>query len=219
MSQIHHSNLDEPIYSKVKTMILSNKLKPGEKIIQEKLAAELGVSRTPLKSALQKLEFELLVENIPRKGIYVKKMDLYEILEIFDVREGIDAVASRLAASRGNPIIAKELGKLFEPFIGMKENIPADLYRKADEKFHFKLISYSGNKLLGQLFSMHNISRKAFQVGLLRSPEETMKEHLEIIEFIRQNDPNKASIAAAMHIRKSRDLIVELIKEKKNIQL
>ena len=217
MEHISYSNLSKPIYDKIKSMILSNELKPGQKIIQEKLAAELGVSRTPLNKALHMLEFELLVESIPRKGMFVKKIDLTEMLDVFDCRAGIDAVAARIAASKCDPAIAIKLKHIFEPFIGI-EKIPLNSYKIADEKFHKELINSAGNKILSRLFSMDNLSRKAFQLGLVRPPEKTLKDHLKIIDAISKNDPNKAANAAAMHIQKSRNLIATLIKERKDLQ-
>ena len=216
MDQISHSNLSKPVYDKIKAMILSNELKPGQKIIQEKLASDLGVSRTPLNKALQMLEFELLLESIPRKGMYVKKVDLNEMLDVFDCREGIDAVAARLAASKRDPDIAVRLKKIFEPFIGMKGNIPLNSYKIADQKFHKELINSAGNKILSRFFSMDNFSQKVFQLGLVRPPEETLKDHLKIIEAISNNEPRKAAIAAAMHVQKSRNLIEAYIRERKD---
>lgn len=218
MEHISYSNLSKPIYDKIKSMILSNELKPGQKIIQEKLASELGVSRTPLNKALQMLEFELLIESIPRKGMFVKKIDLNEMLDVFDCRAGIDAVAARIAASKCDPAIAIKLKQIFAPFIGMKGKIPPDSYKSADEKFHKELINSAGNKILSRLFSMDNLSRKAFQLGLVRPPEKTIIDHLKIIDAISKNDPNKAANAAAMHIQKSRNLIATLIKERKDLQ-
>lgn len=218
MNQINHSTLSKPIYDKIKSMILNNELKPGQKIVQEKLAIELGVSRTPLNKALNMLEFEMLVESIPRKGMYIKKIELNEMLDIFDCREGLDAVAARLAASKKDPSIAKKLKNIFSPFISKKEEkIPMMAYRIADQKFHNELISAAQNKVLSKLFFITDLSRKIIQMGLVRLPEETLNEHLKIIEAIGKNEPEIAAYEAAMHIRKSRELIAAAIKEKNTI--
>ena len=206
MPQIYHSTLIKPIYDKVKSMILNNELKPGQKIIQEKIASELGVSRTPLNKALQMLEFEMLLESIPRKGIYVKKISLDEMLDVFDCREGIEAVAARLVTLKNDPSIALKLKKIFEPFIGEKEIRPAP-YRSADMKFHIELINLADNQYLSRIYFFDNLSSRIIQMGLVRPPEETLNEHLNIIEAIRKSDPELAAREALMHIRKSRDLI------------
>jgi DNA-binding GntR family transcriptional regulator len=219
MNQINHSDLSRPVYDKIKSMILSNELHPGQKIIQEKLASELGVSRTPLNKALQLLEFEMLVESIPRKGVYVKEINIEEMLEVFDCREGLEAVAARLAASKNDPSIAINLKKIFAPFISNKKSISSDKYRLADEKFHYELIKSSGNQLLRRLYRFDNLSDKIIHMGLVRPPEETLNEHLKIIEAIGKNEPELAVYEVIKHIRKSRELIAAALLEKNKITI
>lgn len=210
MPQIYHSTLIKPIYDKVKSMILNNELEPGQKIIQEKIARELGVSRTPLNKALQMLEFEMLLESIPRKGIYVKKISLKEMLDVFDCREGLEAVAARLVTLKHDSQTAIKLRKIFEPFIGEKEIKPA-AYRTADMKFHTEMINLAENQYLSRMYFFDNLSSRINQMGLVRPPEETLNEHLNIIDAIRKNEPELAAKEALMHIRKSRDLIAATI--------
>jgi len=219
MNQINHSDLSKPVYDKLKAMILSNELQSGQKIIQEKLASELGVSRTPLNKALQLLEFENLVESIPRRGVYVKEIDMNEMLEVFDCREGLEAVAARLAAGKQDPSIGIKLKKIFAPFITKKEKISSDKYRLADELFHYELINSSGNQLLRRLYRFDNMSDKIIHMGLVRPPEETLNEHLKIIEAICRNEPEIAANEAIKHIRKSRELIAAALLEKKKITI
>ena len=77
---IQHNNLSRPVYERLKGMIANGMLSPGQKLIQEKLATEFGVSRTPLLKALQSLEHEMLVESIPRRGIYVRQISMQEMI-------------------------------------------------------------------------------------------------------------------------------------------
>jgi DNA-binding GntR family transcriptional regulator len=212
-SQINHSDLSKPIYDKIKSMILGNELQAGQKLLQEKLAAELGVSRTPLSKALQLLEFEMLVESIPRKGVYVKKINMKEMLDVFDCREGLEAVAARLAASKHDPLIAASLKKIFAPFINKKE-ISIEEYRLADEEFHYELIKSAGNQVLSRLYFFDNMAGKILQMGLVRPPEETLTEHLRIIDAISRNEPEIAAHEAMMHVRKSSEQIAEALNGK-----
>jgi len=215
MNKLQHPTLIAPIYDTVKEMILKNELKPGQKIVQEKLANELGVSRTPLNRALQMLEFEMLVESIPRKGMYVKEINLEDMLDVFVVREALERVAARLVASKQDPAIAIKLKKIFEPFIGTKMKIERDAYRFADKKFHEELISLADNAALSKIYFFDNFLSRIAQMGLVRPPEETLPEHLRIIEAIRLNDTVQAEKEAALHIQRSIDYITLLIKERK----
>ena len=81
---IEYTDLSQPIYKRLKEMIRNGELKQGEKIVQEKIAEELGVSRTPLMKALLALENEYLVESIPRRGMYLRVLDYKEIIDIYN---------------------------------------------------------------------------------------------------------------------------------------
>ena len=113
MATLEHIELTDRVYDELKQMILHGELEPGQKIVQEKLSEELGVSRSPLLKALQRLENEFLVESIPRNGMYVKKMKPGEILCIFYVREVFEGLEEHVAE---NKIIAVEMNKLKSMF-------------------------------------------------------------------------------------------------------
>ena len=100
---IEHENLDDKIYARLKGMIADGQLAPGQRILQEKLARDMGVSRTPLVNALKRLAQERLVEWVSRRGIYVKQFSLKEMAQLFEVREGLEPIAARLAATRISP--------------------------------------------------------------------------------------------------------------------
>ena len=93
-----HENLDQKAYLIVKEMINDRRLAPGDKISQEKLASELGISRTPLISALKYLEKEKLVEAKPRRGFFVRAFNRDEMISIFELREVLEGLAARRAA-------------------------------------------------------------------------------------------------------------------------
>ena len=93
-----HENLDRKVYRELKSMIVDRKLKPGDKILQEKISQEFGVSRTPLMCALKKLEQEKLVQAIARRGFYVRRFTKEEVLEAFELREILEGLAARRAA-------------------------------------------------------------------------------------------------------------------------
>jgi DNA-binding GntR family transcriptional regulator len=94
-----HENLDHQVYLIVRQMITDRKLVPGEKIPQERLAKELGISRTPLVNALKFLEKEKLVEAKPRRGFFVRAFTRDEAVSIFELREVLEGLAARRAAA------------------------------------------------------------------------------------------------------------------------
>lgn len=197
-----HVELVDRVYQKVKQLIFDQELKPGQKLVQEKLAEQLGVSRSPLLKALQKLESEFLVENIPRRGMYVRSLSLQEIHDIFQCRAVIEGLSARLAAKLASPDDIKELVLLFTPFQKMK-NIDPLTYAVADRNFHNRIMHISGNAMILKLEMLSNIHLRAYQAGLLRPPEETLDEHFAIIEAISRKKATLAERLMRNHIEKS----------------
>ena len=203
---IEHYDLSYPVYKRLREMILRKKLKPGEKLLQEKLAAELGVSRTPLLKALQMLEYDYLVESIPRRGMYVKDYTVEEMIEIYEVREGIECIAIRLTTERINQTELRKLKAIWAPFIG-QENIDEKAYRLADEKFHALLLEYSKNQILKKTYNRSVVAAVIIQMGLQRAPKETLIEHLDMIAAIEAGNAEKAELAMRNQLRKSKNKI------------
>jgi len=206
MAKIEHVDLSLRVYDALKGMILSGELVPGQKITQMKLAEEIGVSRTPLLKALQILEHELLVESIPRRGMFVKEMKPEEIIDAFDCREGLEGIAARLTAERITDIQLRKLEKVFAPFKDQSDISVKD-YGRADQQFHKLLIQFSGSHILPRIEMIGNIHIISYNRGLIRPPQETLSEHHAIIDAIASHDSDLAEQHARTHLRKSRDLL------------
>ena len=211
MSKISSDILGSLAYTEVKKMILSNELVPGEKIIQDRLALSLGISRTPLRTALQMLEAENLVESIPRRGMYVKKLSNKDIIDIYDCRMGFETTAVRLFTEQASDKLIEKLADIFTPFIGV-ETIDEKKYSKADLKFHNTIVERSNNYFLIDLFTKSNLVDFIDRVGLVRPPSETLPEHIEIIEAIKSRNVLKAEKASREHLIISRKLILKQLK-------
>ncbi len=212
MNKIEHVDLSRRVYGRLKEMILSGELNPGEKIVQEKLAQAIGVSRTPLLKALQMLEHEMLVESIPRRGIHVKEMDDSEIIDAFDCREGLEGIAVRLTAERATDREIQELRALFEPFRNMRE-IPIGRYQKNDQRFHGALITLSSNAIIKRIEVVGNIHIISYNRGLIRGPEETLAEHFAILDAIEERNGALAEERLREHLHLSRDRVLAAIEK------
>ncbi len=204
---IEYTDLSQPIYKRLKEMIRNGELKQGEKIIQEKIAEELGVSRTPLMKALLALENEYLVESIPRRGMYIRALNYDEIIDIYVCREALEGMAARLLANKKDPSIVKKLKGCFTPFLS-NDNIDENDYAEADEVFHSLLIKLTGNKPLDNVYFFSNIHDKVVGHGLVRTPEETLEEHFNIISAIENGDAEEAERLTRLHINKSKELLI-----------
>ena len=214
-----HENLDHKVYKMLKSMILQQKLSPGIKIYQDKLAQELGISRTPLVGALKKLEQEKLITAIPRRGFYVRHFSKQEMIQIFELREVLEGLAARRASLC---ISDDQVHKLQGYFKGLKISNNAkgvEKYAKEDRRFHNFLIEIGGDELLSSILGTYSIITFSYLVGfrsgLVRPPKETLPEHLAIIEAITGKDPEKAEQVARLHLRRSREKLVKEFEEEK----
>ena len=212
-----HENLDHKVYKALKAMILGQKLPPGLKIYQEKLAEELGVSRTPVVNALNKLEQERLITAVPRKGFYIRRFSPEEMVRIFELREVLEGLAARRAAQN---ISEGQAHKLQTFFRGLKiSNRPGDVenYGEEDRRFHLFLVEIGGDEILTNILQTYNIITSSYLVecrgGLVRPPRETLSEHRALIEAVIGKEPEKAEQAARTHLRRSREKLSKEIEE------
>ncbi|GAL66744.1 GntR family transcriptional regulator [Jejuia pallidilutea] len=213
---IEHTDLSQPIYKRLKEMIRNGELKQGEKLVQEKIADQLGVSRTPLMKALLALENEYLVESIPRKGMYLRVLNYKEIIDIYVCREALEGMAARvLANNKDNISVVKKLKACFIPFVGQNK-IDEQEYAEADEKFHSLLIKLTGNAPLDNIYFFSNIHDKVVGHGLIRPPDETLEEHFEIINAIASGNADEAEKLTRAHINKSKELLINQYKNQES---
>ena len=202
MSRQEREVLIHQVYHDLKELISSGTLKPGEKLYQQRIADMLGVSRTPLLKAFHILEQEMYLESIPGRGMYVRSVNMNDILSTFECRQGIETTAVRILTS---VITEEELNKLysfFEPFLNSK-NIDLKLYLEADSDFHFSIVQMSRNDYLIRMNKLANIQKMTYRQGLIRDPSETLPEHLKIISALETRDTGLAEEYMRNHIRKS----------------
>jgi len=206
-----HQNLDAKVYGRLKSMILDRKLLPGEKIPQEKLAQDLGISRTPLVSALKVLEKEKLVQSIPRRGFFIRLFTGLEMISIFELREVLEGLAARRAALN---ITDKEINQLrgfFKAFAGLPDIEDFKAYAKEDQRFHHFLLDIGAKEFLKSILETYNIIIYSYQVisseGLIQSPNESIRDHLAVIDAISGRDGESAEALMRRHLRKSIDIL------------
>jgi DNA-binding GntR family transcriptional regulator len=202
-----HANLDQKVYQILKTMIMERKLLPGEKIRQEKLAQDLGISRTPLVAALKFLEHEKLLESKPRRGFFVRLFKKQEMISIFELREVLEGLAARRAATHITDPQIDQLQQFFHPFRQAPEIRDYRSYSQEDRRFHTFVIQIGAKEFLRSILETYNIISFSYQVvsseGLVRSPNETLGEHLAVIEAISGRDPEAAETLMRNHFKKS----------------
>jgi DNA-binding GntR family transcriptional regulator len=203
----NYENLDQKVYQVVKKLIEDRKMLPGEKIPQEKLAKELGISRTPLISALKFLEHEKLVEAKPRRGFFVRLFSIEEMISIFEIREVLEGLSARRAAKYLTEKDAAALRDIFKEFQDVDSIDDLQAYSKADKHFHTFIAEIGSKEFLTTILQTLNIISLAYQnvatEGLIREPNKTITDHLKIVDAICSHDEEKAEEAMRTHLRKT----------------
>ena len=201
-----HENLDQKVYSILKDMIMERKLLPGQKIPQEKLAHDLGISRTPLVSALKYLEKEKLVEAIPRRGFFVRLFTKEEMISIFELREVLEGLAARRAADNVSESQIKQLHDFFKQFEKSTDITDIKAYAREDRRFHNFIIDVGAKEFLKSILENYNIISYSYQLvsyeGLVRPPNETIFEHKAIIDAISNRDTDSAEELMRLHLKR-----------------
>ncbi len=214
-----HENLDQKAYEIVKNLITERQILPGEKIPQEKLAQELGISRTPLVSALKFLEHEKLVESKPRRGYFVRLFSKQEMVSIFELREVLEGLAAKRAAANITDKQIETLNRFFRSFAESTNITDFRAYAKEDRRFHNFITEIGAKEFLKSILQTYNFITASYQYlsteGLVRSPNETIEEHLEVIKAISERNPDAAEILMRRHLRKTIAHLKEDIEKEK----
>jgi len=210
-----HANLDQKAYQILKNMIVERQLLPGDKIPQEKLAEDLGISRTPLINALKFLEKEKLVRSIPRRGFFMRKFTKREMISIFELREVLEGLAARKAAQKITEKQIAQLSRFFQEFSGDKEIKDIRAYAREDRRFHNFLLEIGAKEFLKSILETYNIISSSYQVlapeGLVRPPGETIREHRAMIAAIARRDAEAAENIMRQHFKRSRAVLQESV--------
>jgi len=191
--------------------ILGGRLPAGARLRQTHLAERLGISRTPIREALGRLQQEGLVELLPRAGVRVPFLNLDEAAELYDLREVLDGLAARLAASRATTVALRKLEKLLGRMAQCLERQDANQWFGAHVAFHEEIFRASANARLQALSGVVRLSIRHFHPLLLKTErrlEAAHREHREIFEAIAARDDEAAERAARVHIANAKEIVL-----------
>ena len=205
---IESPNLRDRVYEILKKSIVFQEIPPGEKIDEEAIAKQLGVSRTPIRETLCRLENEGIVRVIPRRGAFVVKHSREKITEILMVREVLEGFAARLAVDHVDGKLTEKMKSLFSQFSGSDIREQSKDYTQADLEFHNLIIKASRNNLLINIMSTLNDHIQMLRIQTVSHEgrmEQSLVEHFKIIQAMEQKDHSSAEYLMREHIRKMRE--------------
>jgi DNA-binding GntR family transcriptional regulator len=202
--RVENLTLWERVLAHLREEILANRLQAGSELQESALAAQLGVSRAPVREALGRLATEGLVVVRPRRGAVVRELSKDDFLEAYQVREALEAMAARLATFR---LDAEELARLEQLTSTMEkhaEQDEIDAFFEANAAFHAALVDASGNRRLQELYAqlvgqMNRYRRRS--LALRGSLHQSVAEHRTILAALAGRDPDRAARLVADHIR------------------
>lgn len=203
--------LREVVSDTLRQAIRDGALKPGERLMEIPLAQELGVSRTPIREAIRKLEQEGFVVMIPRRGTYVADISLKDISQVFEIRSALEELAAALAAERITNEEIEYLERMLVEIGTYIETKEMDKVVETDIAFHEVLYKASRNDRLVEIF--HNLREQTlrFRTVSMNQPgrlAKTREEHRLLVEAIANRDANKARKMARMHMEHSEQALL-----------
>lgn len=198
------SRTADKIRENLENRIIEGEFKDGERLDEVRLATTFGVSRTPMREALQMLAASGLVELIPRRGAHVRHPGIVELVEMFEVMAELEALCGRLAARRISPAELAELSVAARACERSLEDGNSDAYYHENERFHLLIYKSSGNNFLaGEARKLHKRLRpfRRMQLRARGRMGQSMEEHAAILDAIRAGDPDAAATALNHHIK------------------
>lgn len=210
--------LREIVFEALRNAIVERKLEPGERLMEVQLAEAMGVSRTPVREAIRRLELEGFVVMIPRKGAYVAQLSLKDIADAFEIRGALEGLAASLAAERATDEEIEKLELVIARTAECLDSGNRDKAVELDIQFHEVLYQASRNERLTQMISNLREQILRFRTQSLAYPGRlaiAVHEHGLIVDAVAERDPGVARKRAQDHIEAARNALMKLMAEQR----
>ncbi len=217
-----NNNLSNLAYKSLKEMITSGDISHNKGMVERVISEKLGMSRTPVRHALSRLQQEGLVRILPQSGVFPIKIGYVEYQNILAVREVLEGLAARLAVDHVSNARLRELRAIFENIgdISDPEKVSHKDYALANVRFHREILELSSNpKLIQTLEGLYDhlslLPLRAIEITARRM--RSMEEHEELLQALEQRDADRAEQAMRAHIRSLKKDIEERFNENSEI--
>lgn len=208
--------LRDVVFNTLRQAILKGELEPGERLMEIQLADRLGVSRTPIREAIRKLELEGLVLMIPRKGAEVAKISEKSLRDVLEIRRSLDELAIELAIQRMTEEDLLKLEEAQEAFRKAVSSSDAMTIAECDEHYHDVIYNATGNSRLVQILNNLREQMYRYRLEYIKDSDKRqilVVEHEQILKAIQGHRVNEAKIAIREHIDNQEITVSKNIKE------
>jgi DNA-binding GntR family transcriptional regulator len=196
-----HLALRDQVLAELRRRIVDGDYAQGERLTENRLAEDFGVSRNPVREALRVVEAEGFVQILPRRGAVVATLDETAVRDLFAVREQLETLAAGLAAERATPDDIIRLRALLKDASAATEAKDFDRVAELNSALHVAVIEISGNRWLASLSSaMYHHVHWVFRVGAAQRAPHSWEEHIRVVDAIASGDRSAASKAARQHV-------------------
>ena len=210
--------LRDVVVNTLRDAILTGKLVPGERLMENQLAEKLGVSRTPVREALRMLELENLVELVPRKGAQVLDMSEKDIVNILEVRSALEGLATSLACKKMTKEDLQQLKNLEVDFEKAVADSDVERFVDIDEDFHDLIFMATENDKLINIFRNLRIQLYRYRMAQAKNNDTSMStivaHHRSIIRAIENHDSEDGASVAQGHIKYQTEYILRFVRNK-----
>jgi DNA-binding GntR family transcriptional regulator len=201
-----HESLGQRVTDELRRSILTNRRRPGDRLIEDRLSEEMGVSRVPIREALRALAAEGLVDVQPRRGASVAEISTEVARDLVEVRATLEGLNARLAARHHEPGIVGELRQVLDEGNRAAQSRNVEDLVRLNGEFHDKLAQAGRNSILWDIMrTLRERTSLVFAANTARRAVQDWDEHSRILAAVIDGDEDLASMLATRHVRRAAD--------------
>lgn len=206
--------LGDRVYSHLIEAIATNALREGAKIQEDDLAAQMGVSKTPIREALRRLEAEGFIVANSHRTPEVRRLDRQDVIELYSVREYLERLAIRAATERADPQILSALEEIqsdAETDLGSGRTMDISWSVSYNQKFHHLILAGSENRRLQRMYGLIDVDIRRLSyrsISVAGRQREAVEQHREILEAMKAGHPDRAETLISLHVRTAKEDIL-----------
>ncbi|WP_242985428.1 GntR family transcriptional regulator [Vallitalea okinawensis] len=208
--------LRDVVFNALREAILKGDLKPGERLMEKQLAEKMGVSRTPIREAIRKLELEGLVVMVPRKGAQVAEITEKDVRDVLEVRAALEELAVKLACAKISDHEVKQLKEAINEFEEARRKGDLETLVQLDIRFHDIIFKSTANDKLEQIINNLREQMFRYRLAYLRNEsyhDKITDEHKDIAEALVEKDVERACRTAKQHIQNQEKAVINMMHE------
>jgi DNA-binding GntR family transcriptional regulator len=209
-----HQPLRDQVLVALRQRIVNGDYPPGERLTEDRLAEDFGVSRNPVREALRVVQAEGFVNVVPRRGAFVALPDASTIGDLFAMREQLETLAARLAAERATVADVADLRSLLDAAREATERVDLSRVAELNSELHMRVIAVSANKWLASIAtSLYLQVQWVFRIGAAHRAPHSWCEHIRLVDAIEAGDPDEAEKAARSHVHAASTAALEIVEQ------